>query len=172
MTHPPSTPDCLRRRMSRTLLALGIAVCALAATASPARAASVVVGCFQRPLSDKFSYSVRVDLRVWNAYQRVWQPTGQSKWIVLSNANAVTYYDQNGLQGDPTPTCATLIVPAAYQSYITTLVVDHTYTANQTSIAYFGASSQTAPAGNQLAIFWQPAVVLLNNLSSPYSYWH
>lgn len=169
MTSAPSTPNRLLHRMIRTLLVLGIAVGALAATATPVRAAAIVSGCFQRPLTDKwFTYLVRVDLRVYNAVRQVWQPTGQSQWIYISN-----YTDQNGSQGTPTPTCVTFLVPANYQNFITTLVVDHTTTANQTSIAYYGWSGLTAPAGaNQVGIFWQPAPVLLNNLSSPYSDWH
>lgn len=173
MTNTPSKNPCLGRRVGSTLLALGIAVGALAATATPADAASIVFGCFHRLATDPAGYLVRVDLRVLNPYTKVWQQTGQWQWISLRNTNVESYVTETGtVYSPPTLACVTFNVPAAYQNFDTTLVVDHVMTQNQTSVAYFGSSGVATKAGTQTGILWPSGPVFINNLSSPYPYWH
>ena len=103
-----------------------------------------------------------MDLRVWNHVQNVWQPTGQYLWAQISNAG---------------PTCVTLAVPAAYQNYYTTAIVDFMYTQNNTTLAWKGWSAQYALPGTLAytqnnAITKFSNVTSIDNLGIHYEYWH
>ena len=152
----------LRQRIASALLVLGVVVGALASTATPAHAATFVIGCFQRPSLDPATWTVRVDLRVWNPVKQVWQQTGQYAFIKISNAG---------------PTCPYFNVPPAYQNYYTTMIVDYMYTQNGTTLAWKGWSGEYAPPG-AVAFPQRTAVTLFSNVSSVdglnihYEYWH
>jgi hypothetical protein len=156
------TSGRLRHRIASALLVLGLAVGALASTATPAQAATSVIGCFQRPSLDPALWTVRVDLRVWNHVQNVWQQTGRYAFIQISNAG---------------PTCVTLAVPAAYQNYYTTAIVDYTYTQSGTTLAWYGWSGQYAAPG-ALGYRQNTAITKFTNRSSVdglnvhSDYWH
>jgi hypothetical protein len=157
-----STSGRLRQRIAGALLVLGIAVGALASTATPAHAATSIVACFQRPSLDPVEFTVRVDLRVWNAYQQAWQPTGQYVFARISNAR---------------PTCVLLPVPIAYQNYYTTAIVDYTQTAHGTTLRWYGWSAEYAAPGTA-GYTQRNAVTRFTNVSSAdgvgvhSQYWH
>jgi hypothetical protein len=152
----------LRQRIAGALLVLGGAVGAVAATPTPAQAATSIFACFQRPASDPGVWTVRVDLRVWNPVTSAWQQTGQYLWAQISSAG---------------PTCQTLAVPAAYQNYYTTVIVDYMYTQSGTTLAWKGWSSQYASPG-ALGYRQNTAITLFTNVTSVdglnihYEYWH
>jgi hypothetical protein len=157
-----STSGRLRQRIASALLVLGVAVGVLASTARPAHAATSIIACFQRPSLDPTEFTVRLDLRVWNPNQQVWQQTGQYLFVRISSAR---------------PTCQLLPVPIPYQNYHTTVIVDYMYTANGTTLAWYGWSAQCALPGT--AGYTQgTAVTRFTNVSSVdglnihYEYWH
>ena len=162
MKNALSTLGRLRQRIASALLVLGVAVGALASTATPAHAATSIVACFQRPTLDPTEYMVRLDLRVWNAYQKVWQQTGQYIFLRITSAG---------------PRCQLLPVPIAYQNYVTTVIVDYRYTQNGTTIAWYGWSGEYASPGTA-GYTQRNAIVRFNVVSSAdglnvhSEYWH
>ncbi len=171
MTNRFSARGGLRRHMASWLLALGV-IGALTATATPAHAATSVSGCFQRPITDKFEYLVRLDLKAWSPYTQVVEVV--SSWSMrLSNATVQTYINENGLQGAPTPTCVTIPVPAKYQSYYTTLVVDFV---DQGTLWFKGWSGYWANPGAASPGIGTATVMMTNiasrdGLGIHYTYW-
>ena len=152
----------LRHRIAGALLVLGFAVGALASTATPAQAATSIFACFQRPLADPGIWTVRIDLRVWNPVQNVWQQTGQYLFTQISSAG---------------PTCQILVVPVAYQNFYTTAIVDYTYSQNGTTLSWYGWSGQYALPGT-LGYKQNTAITKFTNRSSVdgvgvhSEYWH
>ena len=157
-----STSGRLRQRLASTLLVLGVAVGALASTATPARAATSILACFQRPSLDPTPFTVRVDLRVWNPVKRVWQPTGQYLFTTIVNTK---------------PTCQLLLVPTAYQNFYTTAIVDYTYTQNGTTLQWYGWSGESSAPGSA-GYVQRNAITFFRNVSSVdglnihYDNWH
>jgi hypothetical protein len=143
---------------------LGVVVGALASTATQAHATTEIFTCFQRPDADPWPKQVRVDLRVWNQVTKVWQYAGWYAWITIQ---------------PKVPTCTRVAVPPQYQNFYTTLIVDHSYTQNGTTLAFRGTPVTPAPPGGTLfvqmplpVIVWFTVLTSADGLGVHTANWH
>jgi len=128
-THTVSTtPGQLRRRLASALLALSLAVGALALTATPAQATTLVSTCYTAAYGNFLVRGLPVKLQAWTGSGHV-----DIAWATL---------DSSG--------CASWLVPAAYRGhYLRTNIEFHNYLFN-----YYGGSYYYADPRESIAILW------------------
>ena len=132
----------LRRRLTSALLAFSLVAGAMATTAKPAEAASLVVGCFH-PFGSLTAANLPVRLYALTA----------SGIVEVPGAGGTT--DSSG--------CMVSFVPAAYQRYCLVMYIDYrTY-----GRTYWSGVTAFAPPGNVVS-FLDESVSCLGNLCNSY----